>query len=89
MPEGWRLPLIQGYVSLDLMKDPVKGTSYYAMASSREKSPDYLKHYVSKLLDKHSLDPNEVEQTIRSVIGDDPRSRLDTLLQNGTRWRQP
>lgn len=87
-PDGWRIPVTQALVALERLKDPKAASAYYAVAASRPTAPDYLKSLTSKLIEKNALDPADVEATFSGLIGDDPKSRFNAVLQEGARRRK-
>ncbi len=57
--------MTQGYVSYFLMKEPAQAASFFMMAASRPKSPAYVQRLVNKLIRENTLDPKDIEESLK------------------------
>jgi hypothetical protein len=72
LPNSWRIPMMQGFVSSFKLGDHTKAAVYYTIAASRESSPQWVKSLAQKLSVKESdgnSDLNEVIGELREIDG--------------------
>ena len=80
MPESWRVPVTQAFISAEFLKDSAKAAIYYGVAASRPQAPEFLAPLTRNLIDKQKLSPGDLSETLRKLIGDKQRSRFDEIL---------
>ena len=51
-PNDWKMPFLEGYISLFILSEPQKASKYFAEAEKLEKAPKYIKGIRTKLDEK-------------------------------------
>lgn len=81
VPAGWRIPMTQGFIYAFEMKDPKNAAMYYGLAATREGAPPYVNGYAVKLIETNQLSVDDLQTTLRGLIGDDGASRFGDYLR--------
>lgn len=86
-PGSWRIPVTQGFIEAQVMKNPKTAALYYGIAASRAEAPEFLKKLTQNLVEKNELSPEELRETLEKTIeGNGPeasagRTRFGEILQ--------
>jgi hypothetical protein len=64
LPKSFRIPMMQGFVSMYLLHDNLKAAAFYQMAASHPESPAYIGHLAGKLAKKGTLDGQDLNETV-------------------------
>jgi hypothetical protein len=88
-PQSWRIAATQGFVAAYKLNDQQSAALYYGLAASRPGSPPFLRHLAARLLARQSLDPSELEETLRQLIDGRGAGRLGVLLEQRDRPPAP
>lgn len=71
-PNSWRIPMTQGFVAAFKLGNAAKAASYYAVASTRPNSPEWVQNYAKKLANQgveSGQDLNETIMLLKEVPG--------------------
>jgi hypothetical protein len=86
LPGSWRIPLTMGFLAQNKLEDLPLATVYYSIAAQNPGSPPYIQSLATKLLQKQNLTPDDLHQTINSILspeGDQSKpSRMQEVLKN-------
>jgi hypothetical protein len=86
VPQGWRIPMTQGFIDAFNLKDPARAAMYYGLAASRAEAPPYLGTYAAKLVAQHALSVEDLQASLAGLLGAESGSRFADVL---TRLRAP
>jgi len=75
-PQSWRIPITQGHISADSLKNFEKAALYYGMAASRPKAPEFLKRVAAKIITKNNLTPEDLNQLFNALVDSEEGSKL-------------
>lgn len=85
LPGSWRIPLTMGFLAQYKLEDSPRAAVYYGIAAQNPESPPYIKSLAAKLQQKQNLTPDDLQQTINSILspeGDLSKpSRMQEVLQ--------
>jgi hypothetical protein len=90
LPDSWRIPMIQGYLYYGPLQNTPNAALYYGLAASKEDCPPFLKKLASNLVQKNSLDPEDLDALARELLPKGSlRGRFGDLLKRGENPPQP
>lgn len=81
LPDSWRVPVTQGFISHFKMGDPKKAAAYYQLAASRPGAPEYLQSLARKLAEKGQLSEAELKQTVDGLLDVPGGSKFGQFLK--------
>lgn len=71
-PGSWRILMTQGFVYMDLIKDPAKASLFFYLASKASHAPPYVERLARKMRDKEAVsaeDRAELDAMMREIPG--------------------
>lgn len=80
LPESWRIPVTQAFVSLRYLQDSRNAAIYYGLAASRPQAPAFLARLTRSLVESNQLAPAEITETMTKLLGSKEGSRFFELL---------
>lgn len=84
LPDSWRIPMIQGYLYYEPLKNMRNATLYYGLASSKEKAPAFLKRLATNMVKKNALELEDLDALSRELLPRNSlRGRFSDLLKRG------
>jgi len=81
LPEGWRIPLTQGYIFMNELKDASAAAKWYALAASRPGAPDYVGSLATKLATKSEMSIDDLQRSLEMMIDVPGGSKLREMLE--------
>ncbi len=76
-PDGWRIPMLQGYIYAYELKDLKSAAVHYGLASSRPGAPEFLKSLTAKLIELRELTSEDLETTRQGLLGKGMKALLE------------
>lgn len=80
LPESWRIPVTQGFVSATKLQDHYKAAIYYGLAASRPGAPAFLTRLTQNLVTDQQLSAEVLAETLAQSLGAKEGSRLRQVL---------
>ena len=81
LPEGWRIPLTQGFIFMNEMKDQGAAAKWYALAASRPGAPSYVGSLANKLAQKSDLTVDDLAKSLEMMVDAPGGSKLRDILE--------
>lgn len=81
-PDGWRIPITQGFIFAHELKDPKNAAMYYGLAASRPDAPPFVGRYAKKLIDTNELSIEELQATLDELLSAEEGSRFATFMEH-------
>lgn len=82
MPESWRIPVTQAFISYHELKDAPRAAMYYGLAASRSTSPRFLDKLAKNLLDNNQLSIPELQETLNGLLDSESGSKFGAYLKD-------
>ncbi len=89
LPDSWRIPVTQGFISAYKLQDRAKAALYYSVAASRPEAPEFLRQLAANLARKEDLSPSDLEGTLRQILQGRTDSRLRSFLETSRQQPPP
>jgi hypothetical protein len=84
LPDSWRIPMVQGYLYYEPLKNMRSATLYYGLASSKETAPPFLKRLATNMVKKNALDPEDLDALSQELLPRNSfRGRFSDFLKRG------
>lgn len=68
VPDGWRIPLTQGFLYALQMNDLKNGAMYYGLAASRRDAPEFIGPMTQKMIQENQLSITELQDTLARLL---------------------
>jgi hypothetical protein len=83
LPDSWRIPMLQGFIYHDLLKDMAHAALFYDLAASKKDAPAYFQRLAIKLAKKSDLSPEDLEHLSKELLpGGAIHGRWKDLLES-------
>lgn len=63
-PDSWRIPILQGYVHVFMLKEPAQAAAFFRKAGSVKNKPKWVLSLVERLLKAENLDSDDIQKSI-------------------------